>query len=54
MNVIVKQSSSHCLETLNPRLPQKGSETIEMGLGYCEMRCMRVKVSPGSYLSKTP
>lgn len=53
---IIKKHSMTPMEMLNydkNKIPKSQKEIVTMGLGACEIRCLRVKVSPGSYLSKT-
>lgn len=49
---MVIHNSKDTLEILNPELSPKVIEVLKMGLGYCEMRCLRTGISPGKYLSK--
>lgn len=50
--MIVCQNSKNTMAILNPNLSPKAIEVVKMGLGYCEMRCLRTGISPGKYLSK--
>jgi hypothetical protein len=41
------------LSVLNSNTAQVANvDEVSMGLGSCNIKCLRVKVSPGSYLSK--
>lgn len=53
---IIKKHSMTSMEILNydkNKMPKNQENMVTMGLGACEIRCLRVNVSPGSYLSKT-
>ena len=50
--MVVIQNSKDTLAILNPKLSPKVIEGLKMGLGICEMRCLRTGISPGKYLTK--
>jgi len=40
------------MSALNSNVLRTETDDVQMGLGYCNVRCLRTKNTPGSYLSK--